>query len=53
MTSLGQCLQYSCCKFPKCTKLEANLVQAMDFASVELFSVTPLALYIIFIAFWD
>ena len=38
-------VQHSSCKFLKSTKLEANLIHSMDFASVELFSITNL-LYI-------
>ena len=48
-TSLGadghsQCtLQHSCCKFLKSTKLETNLIHAIDFTSIELrFSITNL-----------
>ena len=45
MTNIS-CLGWpkSCCKFLKSTKFEANLIHAIDFASVEIFSVTYISL---------
>ena len=37
---------YIGCNFLKSTKLEVNLILAMDFASVKLFSVTYLGLHL-------
>jgi len=42
----GHSLQQSCCEFLKSTKFEANLIHVIDFASVQLFSVTHLGLYL-------
>ena len=39
-TSLGCSVQQSYCKFLKTSKFEANLIQAMEFVSFKLFSIT-------------
>ena len=46
MENNGQSLQHSGSKYRESTKFDANLVHAMDFASVELFSVTYLGLHL-------
>jgi len=46
MENNGQSLQHSGSKYRESTKFDANLVHAIDFASVELFSVTYLGLHL-------
>jgi len=43
----GQNLQHSVCKFLKISKFKVNLIHAMDFASIELFSVTYPGLHLV------
>ena len=45
-TSLGHSLQHSCYKFLNSNKFKANLIHAINFASLEPFSVTYLELHL-------
>ena len=45
-TSLGNSLQHSCYKFLNSNKFKANLIHAINFASLGPFSVTYLELYL-------